>query len=86
MYCSKPDGEGDYWIPALMLDVEYQGRGYATEAMKQLIRFMREKLHCRRIMIGHRPDNVVAAKLYERLGFMRVSDELIDGEVVLALN
>jgi|GEM_PF-4050857 len=38
-----------------------------------------------RIMIGHRPENHAAAALYESLGFKKVSEELIDGEIVRLL-
>ncbi|MEY8744246.1 hypothetical protein AB9M62_33495 [Bacillales bacterium AN1005] len=38
-----------------------------------------------RIMIGYRPDNQIAGTLYESLGFMQVSREVIDGEIVRSL-
>ncbi|OPA73054.1 spermidine acetyltransferase [Paenibacillus selenitireducens] len=82
VYCKIPDNEGNYWIPALMIDERYQGKGHGKESMKQLIELMKETLNCQRIMIGHRPENTVAGNLYESLGFERVSKELIDGEVV----
>lgn len=86
VYCSSPDNEGNYWIPALMIDARYQRRGYAKEAMLQLIQYMKLHLNPQRIMIGHRPENMIAGNLYESLGFVRVSDELIDGEVVRVLS
>lgn len=36
-------------------------------------------------MIGYRVENVVVGYLYDFLGFKRVSEELIDGEVVCVL-
>ncbi|SFS56812.1 GNAT family N-acetyltransferase [Paenibacillus sp. 453mf] len=85
VYCKIPDNEGNYWIPALMIDERYQGKGHGKESMKELIELMKETLNCQRIMIGHRPENTVAGNLYESLGFERVSKELIDGEVVRRL-
>ncbi|MCG7385618.1 GNAT family N-acetyltransferase [Paenibacillus sp. ACRRY] len=85
VYCTIPDHEGNYWIPALMIDGQYQGKGYAKESMKQLITLMRESLNCQKIMIGHRAENAAAGHVYESLGFKRVSEELIDGEVVRVL-
>ena len=32
-------------------------------------------MNCKRIMIGHRPDNLVAGELYESLGFKSISEE-----------
>ncbi|MEK4110947.1 RimJ/RimL family protein N-acetyltransferase [Paenibacillus sp. DS2363] len=46
---------------------------------------MKESLNCKRIMIGHRPENGIAGNLYESLGFQSVSEGLIDGEVVRLL-
>lgn len=86
VYCTIPDNDGNYWIPALMIDQKHQGKGYGREAMKQLLTLMKETLDCQRIMIGHRPENTVAGTLYESLGFKRISRELIDGEVVRLLN
>ncbi|MBY0119730.1 GNAT family N-acetyltransferase [Paenibacillus xylanexedens] len=85
MYSDKPDHEDNYWLFALMIDTKYQGRGYGREALRKLIDLMKESLKCKRIMIGHRPENGIAGNLYESLGFQRVSEGLIDGEVVRLL-
>ncbi|MCR8641273.1 GNAT family N-acetyltransferase [Paenibacillus sp. N1-5-1-14] len=85
VYCKILDNEGNYWIPALMIDERYQGKGHGKQSMKLLIELMKETLDCQRIMIGHRLENTVAGNLYESLGFERVSKELIDGEVVRLL-
>lgn len=85
VYCTMPDNKGNYWIPALMIDKKYQGKGYGKASIKQLIELMKDTLNCQRLMIGHRPENTVAGNLYESLGFKRVSNELIDGEVIRLL-
>jgi diamine N-acetyltransferase len=86
VYCSSPDKDGNYWIPALMVDAKFQGRGYAKEAMVQLIQLMKVKHKYNKIMIGHRQENRIAGRLYESLGFARISDKLIDGEVIRLLS
>ncbi len=86
VYCSAPDNEGNYWIPALMIDAMYQGKGYGKEAMIQLVDLMKGKYNCQKIMIGHREENVIADRLYQSLGFVRISNELIDGEIVRLLS
>jgi diamine N-acetyltransferase len=68
-----------------MIDSKCQGRGYGKDALLALVQWMQKALDCKRILIGHRPENVVANALYESLGFQRISEELIDGEVVRAL-
>jgi diamine N-acetyltransferase len=85
VYCTEPDENGHYWIPALMIDAKQQGNGYGKQALIKLIELMRQTLNCKTIMIGHRPENHIAAHLYESLGFHKVSDELIDGEIVRLL-
>jgi len=32
-------------------------------------------------MIGHKPDNMIAARLYERVGFIETGD-IINGEII----
>lgn len=81
VFCIHPDKDENYWIPALMIDEHHQGNGYARAAMETLIQLMITS-NCKRIMIGHRPDNHTAGKLYESLGFMKLSEEIIDGEIV----
>lgn len=85
VYSDKADHEDNYWLLALMIDTKYQARGYGREALRKLIDLMKEALNCKRIMIGHRPENGIAGNLYESLGFQRVSEGLIDGEVVRLL-
>ncbi|MCP1183740.1 GNAT family N-acetyltransferase [Paenibacillus sp. 1781tsa1] len=85
VYSDRPDHEDNYWLLALMIDTKYQGRGYGREALRKLINLMKESLKCKRIMIGHRPENGIAGNLYESIGFHRVSEGLIDGEVVRLL-
>ncbi|MNN80427.1 Spermine/spermidine acetyltransferase [compost metagenome] len=84
VFCSKPDNEDNYWIPALMIDEMHQGKGYGKAALKMLIELMQQS-NCTRIMIGHRPNNQIAGRLYESLDFQKVSEELIDGEVIRLL-
>ncbi|APO45348.1 spermidine acetyltransferase [Paenibacillus xylanexedens] len=85
VYSDKPDHEDNYWLLALMVDTKYQGRGYGREALRKLIDLMKELFNCKSIMIGHRPENRIAGNLYESLSFQRVSEGLIDGEVVRLL-
>ncbi len=86
VFCTEPDPDNNYWIPALMIDEKHQGKGYGKAALKTLIQLMsKDNSNGTRIMIGHRPDNRIAGTLYESLGFIQVSRELIDGEIVRLL-
>ncbi|AIQ52665.1 spermidine acetyltransferase [Paenibacillus sp. FSL R7-0331] len=84
VFCMKPDQDGNCWIPAVMIDEQHQGNGLGKAAMNALIQLMSSS-NCTRIMIGHRPDNLAAGRLYESLGFNKVSEEGIDGEIIRLL-
>jgi RimJ/RimL family protein N-acetyltransferase len=52
-------------------DKKFQGKGYATEAMKETIHFLFNILHKRRIIVSTDPRNIKAIRLAERLGFRK---------------
>lgn len=80
MYC--PEGE-TYWIFRLMTAREHQQRGIGARAVRSAIREIAER-GGHRVRISHVPDNEVASRLYQRLGFVPTG-EIDDGEVVLEL-
>ncbi|WP_342424231.1 GNAT family N-acetyltransferase [Paenibacillus sp. FSL E2-0178] len=67
-----------------MIDHKHQGKGYGKAAMETLIQLMSGS-NCTRIMIGHRPDNLIAGRMYEALGFLKASEKVIEGEIVRLL-
>ncbi|MNC68468.1 Spermine/spermidine acetyltransferase [compost metagenome] len=81
VFCTTPDADGNYWIPALMIDENHQGNGFGKQAMVKLIDHLR-RIGGTRLLIGHRPDNYIAGKLYESLGFQKVREEICDGEII----
>ncbi|MFC4775453.1 GNAT family N-acetyltransferase [Paenibacillus sp. GCM10023252] len=84
VFCAKPDKDENYWIPAILIDEKYQGKGYGKAAMVKLIELM-STINCKRMMIGHRPNNKIAEVLYDSLGFKKVSEEVVDGEIIRLL-
>jgi len=83
MYNSVPQ-DGVYWILRLMIDRQHQGKGYARDAMLQLIELLKEHPGCTAIKISYEPANHGAEKLYESLGFQKTG-EIVEGEVVACL-
>ncbi|MBD2862441.1 GNAT family N-acetyltransferase [Paenibacillus oceani] len=71
VYAVDPD-DGSYWIMAFMIDRLFQGRGLGRSGMEALVRYMKEKHNCDKIVLGHRPDNERAAGLYASFGFVEV--------------
>lgn len=68
VYALDPE-DGNYWIMAFMIDHRFQHRRLGRSGMEQLIRYMAEQHACKKIMLGHRPDNEPASRLYASLGF-----------------
>lgn len=78
---------GNYCILRLMIDKQFQNRGYGREAMARIIEFIRTfpagPADC--CWISYKPDNVVAKKLYESFGFRENGEVYNDNEVVAVL-
>ena len=71
-----------YWLNGFMIDANYQGKGYGVatiDAVRQYIRVNYPKSECLNLTVN--PDNVVARKLYEKMGFAE-SGDVYDHELV----
>ncbi len=80
----------DYDIPEydiwhMMIDKEYQGRGYGREAMGLVLDYIRTGPFgdSNRVALTCNRDNPVALKLYESMGFAATGNE-DDDEIELA--
>lgn len=82
VYAVDPD-DGSYWIMAFMIDRRYQGQGIGGAALRELIRHMKVAHGCDKIILGHRPDNERAARLYQAFGFEEIGRD--DKETIRAL-
>lgn len=69
----------------IMFPVEYQNKGYGTQAVKQIIQLAKESGKYDFMIIDHHPDNKVAQHVYEKLGF-KPTGEISNGEIVLRLD
>lgn len=85
MYCPdvETDQEGVFWVFRLMTDQRLQRKGIGSRAIELALGEIAER-GGRTVKISHVPDNVVAAALYKRLGFVPTG-EVEEGEVVLAM-
>lgn len=81
MYCLHPD-ESHYLIVRFMIDERHQSKGLGAEAMKQLLRYMKEEKSQKMVYISFEPDNEQARRLYKRLGFQPVHSEWVEEEVL----
>jgi diamine N-acetyltransferase len=82
VFAVDPD-DGSYWIMAFMIDHKFQHRGLGRSGMEELIRYIKEKHACNKIVLGHRPENKRASNLYASLDFVEVGRD--EREVVREL-
>ncbi|MGG4107369.1 GNAT family N-acetyltransferase [Paenibacillus lautus] len=78
--------DDSYCILRLMIDKQYQNRGYGREAMTKILEFIRTfpagPAHS--CWISYKADNMAAKKLYESYGF-RDNGESIGDELITVL-
>jgi len=74
----------EYWIYRLMIDKDYQGKGYGRQAMELLIAEIQNIPDRRVLYISFEPENVAAKQLYESLGFVPDNRE-DEGEIIYRL-
>ncbi|PYE56583.1 GNAT family N-acetyltransferase [Deinococcus yavapaiensis] len=84
MYAFDED-DRQYWVYRLMIDEAHQRKGYARAAMHLVIEDLRARSDVSQLVLGYKPENVGAAKLYANLGF-RETGEVIGGEVIARLH
>lgn len=78
------DEDERYWLLRLMVDFNYQGRGYARQAMEQLIERLRLRFSCPALFLSFPARNEDAARLFTSLGFV-ATGETVDNEQVYSL-
>ena len=69
------------FVIRLMVDENYQGKGYGRFAMEWMLELFRADDRIKEVGISYEPENETARKLYARLGFVepgeRVGDEVL---------
>ena len=71
----RPRSEGAYELGAHFRP-EYWGRGYGTEAGRAVIQYAFTVLATKELFAGHHPENTASRRLLNRLGFVRIGEEL----------
>jgi len=70
------------WIDRIMIDKDYQGKGYGKEAMLKLIDIVTDKYQVDDVYLSLYDDNKVARQLYERIGFHYINEKDKNGELI----
>ena len=72
-----------YWIFRLMIDQQFQNQGSGTKALKLVIEEIKN-LGAKRIQTMHKPENKIAGKLYQKMGFSYIGS-LDDGDLLMEM-
>jgi diamine N-acetyltransferase len=87
VYGHLPEDPSSWWIPLLIIDQRYQGKGYGRAAMQAIIKAVREGVpDCREIALSYKPDNTAAERLYLSLGFEKTDEIDEHGQVTMRLH
>ena len=84
MYGRSPR-DGRHYIYRLMIGVRHRGRGYGRAAVCALVERLGAIADCHDVYLSYVPENVVAARLYESLGFEKTGEVDEDGEIIMRL-
>ncbi|MEG2916636.1 MAG: GNAT family N-acetyltransferase [Clostridium sp.] len=68
MYCVDED-DGEYWIYRMMIDKNYQSKGYGKKALKKLLEVIQQDKYHSKIFLGVHKESQYAVKLYKSCGF-----------------
>lgn len=84
MYCLDSDDD-EYWIYRLMIDQHYQGQGFATEALHQVIELIKDDKTRHQIFLGVPLESESAVHIYEQTGF-KFNGQIFGQEHIMVLN
>lgn len=77
------DPDDRYWLWRFMIDEKWQGRGYGSLALREIIAYF-QRNGANNITLSTKESNRTALALYHKSGF-RETGEMNDGEIVLRL-
>ena len=79
-----PEIIGPWFLWKLLIDERHQGRGYGSEAVRQVARLVRAE-GARELLTSYVPEDGGPAGFYKRLGFAPTGELDADGEVIVRL-
>ena len=84
MYCIDED-DGAYWIYRMMVDKNYQSKGYGKKAMQLLLDRIKDDNSRNKIFLGVHKESVAAVRLYESFGF-KFNGQVFGSEHIMRLD
>ena len=72
----RPDGNQDFYLHAIDIISEFQGKGYGTKLMNFIKKYIKE-IKCRKMFLITNKSNISACRCYEKAGGVNNSDDEI---------
>ncbi|HEY8421626.1 MAG TPA: GNAT family N-acetyltransferase [Thermoclostridium sp.] len=54
----------------------YQGKGYGTEAVSEIIRYAKEELKIKKLITGTAKNNIPSVRLLSKVGFKKIREDI----------
>ena len=70
----RPDGKKDFYMHAVDIQKEYQGKGYGTDLIKYANEYIKN-IGCRKMFLITNKRNIAACKCYEKAGGVAKNDD-----------
>lgn len=84
MYCIDED-DGEYWIYRMMIDKQFQSKGYGKKALGKLLEIIKQDKTHNKIFLGVHKESAYAVKLYKSFGF-DFNGQVFDSENIMRLD
>jgi diamine N-acetyltransferase len=85
MMWSTDPADGSCWLGGILIDRGMQRHGYGRQAIQATITMLNGKYGHRDFALSYQPANLIAKRLYSKLGFIE-TDEWEDDEIVARLS
>ncbi|WP_066496502.1 GNAT family N-acetyltransferase [Abyssisolibacter fermentans] len=82
LYAIDHEDKDEYWMVRLYIAKEHQNKGYGKEAVKKLIKLVKDKYNCKKFHTSTEPENKRGLHVYESIGFKRTG-RIEDEEEIL---
>ncbi|MEG1255576.1 GNAT family N-acetyltransferase [Clostridium sp.] len=76
--------DNSWWMCRLMMDKSHQGKGYGRATILKLLENIKKEQGNIKVYTSFEPENSVAEKLYESVGFKKTG-QIMWGEVVMEI-
>jgi diamine N-acetyltransferase len=75
-------GDGSAWLGGITVDRQHQRKGYGARAVQVAITMLARDHQVLHFALSYHPTNLVASRLYSRLGFVETSE--LEGDEIVA--